>query len=863
MALVLLDRAQETATANTTVSFTMLGAVTGYQSFAGVGDTNTTYYGATDGTNWETGIGTYSTTGPTLTRTTILASSNAGAAVTFSGGVTIFIDYPSGKSLFQDASGNSYIPNLGATTASIGQFTTGAFGGTQSTGQQLLIGGNSQNASTNEIGIYNNQIVQSAVTSSYTGIESQNGTAAASFTLSTLAQFSAYQGVLGSGSSVTTQYGYLANANINGATNNYGYFGNIASATGRWNFYAAGTAANYMASYLGIGTTVNQTTSQLVVGGTALATTTSIYGISSQTTAPSTATASSINYYSVTNTAASAFTLSQAIGFQATQGTIGSGSTITAQYGFFAASTLTGATNNYGFYGNLAAATGRWNLYMNGTAANYMAGQLGIGTTSLTSGFFAVAGTQSTTATMVYVGGTNTNASAALYGTQFATTITGTTTNTNAYGLYGNTTFNQASGTAISSNIGMYSQPTSSMATGSTLSNFYGFLAYPLLNTTVTPSAFYGYNSQVAFTASATGGTITQGSNYVGQTPFFSTATTGFTGFTNFISSNIIGTATASIATVIGYYSGQAATNTGVSSNWNFYAAGTAPNYMAGSLGINSTGAFGTGYFVVGGTQSTSQAMSYIGGSNTNTLPNIYSFYNGNTLTGTTATTGATGIYNAPAFALTTGATLANAIGITSAPALNNNVTPTNYQGVNVQLFLGAAATGGTIASGFSYIAQPISFNASSTTGFTNHYGYFASNVAGTANNAIGTVYGFYSNQAASNTGVTNNWNFYANGTAPNFFNGDMRFNKTVTATGTTGAQTISKNAGTVNFAAAATSLVVTNTLVTTSSIIIATVGTNDNTMKSVSAVAAAGSFTLYANAAATAETRVNFIVIN
>jgi len=100
MALVLLDRAQETATANTTVSFTMLGAVTGYQSFAGVGDTNTTYYGATDGTNWETGIGTYSTTGPTLTRTTILASSNAGAAVTFSGGVTIFIDYPSGKSLF-------------------------------------------------------------------------------------------------------------------------------------------------------------------------------------------------------------------------------------------------------------------------------------------------------------------------------------------------------------------------------------------------------------------------------------------------------------------------------------------------------------------------------------------------------------------------------------------------------------------------------------------------------------------------------------------------------------------------------------------------------------------------------------------
>ena len=90
-----------------------------------------------------------------------------------------------------------------------------------------------------------------------------------------------------------------------------------------------------------------------------------------------------------------------------------------------------------------------------------------------------------------------------------------------------------------------------------------------------------------------------------------------------------------------------------------------------------------------------------------------------------------------------------------------------------------------------------------------------------------------------------------------------MQFNKTVTAAGTTGAQTINKNAGTVNFAAAATSLVVTNSLVTTSSIIICTVGTNDTTMKSVSAVAASGSFTIYANSAATAETRVNFIVIN
>ncbi len=94
-------------------------------------------------------------------------------------------------------------------------------------------------------------------------------------------------------------------------------------------------------------------------------------------------------------------------------------------------------------------------------------------------------------------------------------------------------------------------------------------------------------------------------------------------------------------------------------------------------------------------------------------------------------------------------------------------------------------------------------------------------------------------------------------------FQGDIRLNKTVTTGGTTGAQTINKSIGSVNFAAGASSLVVTNSLVTTSSVITAIVGTNDATMKSVAAVAAAGSFTLHANAAATAETRVNFNVFN
>lgn len=85
----------------------------------------------------------------------------------------------------------------------------------------------------------------------------------------------------------------------------------------------------------------------------------------------------------------------------------------------------------------------------------------------------------------------------------------------------------------------------------------------------------------------------------------------------------------------------------------------------------------------------------------------------------------------------------------------------------------------------------------------------------------------------------------------------------TITGTGVTGNQTINKMMGSVNFAAAATAITVTNSLVTTNSTIVATVGTNDTTLKSVNVVAGPGSFVLNANAAATAETRVNFLVVN
>lgn len=112
-----------------------------------------------------------------------------------------------------------------------------------------------------------------------------------------------------------------------------------------------------------------------------------------------------------------------------------------------------------------------------------------------------------------------------------------------------------------------------------------------------------------------------------------------------------------------------------------------------------------------------------------------------------------------------------------------------------------------------------------------------------------------------SSTGVTT---LATVGTAPALaIAGDVRLDKTITPAGTTGAQTINKQMGSVNIAAGQSSVVVTNNRVTTSSVIVATVATADATLKSVVAVAANGSFTLTGNAAATAETRINFLVLN
>jgi hypothetical protein len=97
MPLVLADRVRETSATTGTGTFTLAGAVTGYQTFSVIGNANTTYYCIANQANaeWEVGVGTYTASGTTLARTTVLASSNGGTAVAFSAGTKdVFVTYP-------------------------------------------------------------------------------------------------------------------------------------------------------------------------------------------------------------------------------------------------------------------------------------------------------------------------------------------------------------------------------------------------------------------------------------------------------------------------------------------------------------------------------------------------------------------------------------------------------------------------------------------------------------------------------------------------------------------------------------------------------------------------------------------------
>lgn len=100
MPLVVRDRVKVTATTTGTGTFTLGSAATGYQAFSVIGDGNTTFYTIAGQTTseWEVGIGTYTASGTTLSRDTVLSSSSSGAKVNFSAGTKdVFVVYPAGR----------------------------------------------------------------------------------------------------------------------------------------------------------------------------------------------------------------------------------------------------------------------------------------------------------------------------------------------------------------------------------------------------------------------------------------------------------------------------------------------------------------------------------------------------------------------------------------------------------------------------------------------------------------------------------------------------------------------------------------------------------------------------------------------
>jgi hypothetical protein len=262
MALALYDRVKETTTVTGTGTATLLGATTGFQSFAVVGNANTTYYCIADqgGANWEVGIGTYTASGTTLARTTVLSSSNADALVAFTAGIKdVFVTYPSSKGLWKDASGNAI--GLGTPAAFVGTNITGTASGLTAgnvTTNANLTGAITSTGNATSLGSFTSLQLATALTD-----ETGSGSAvfATSPTLVTP--------VLGTpASGVVTNLTGTASININGtvgattattgAFTNLSYTGTLTGSTGVLNI-GSGQVYKDASGNVGIGTNSPQT----------------------------------------------------------------------------------------------------------------------------------------------------------------------------------------------------------------------------------------------------------------------------------------------------------------------------------------------------------------------------------------------------------------------------------------------------------------------------------------------------------------------------------------------------------------------------------------------------------------------------
>ena len=560
-------------------------------------------------------------------------------------------------------------------------------GNTTLTGYSLRVS-KTMTGATTAIGIRSDGAIQSDVTTSGYYFRTAAASAAASFTLAGLYHYSAATSGFGAGSTINNQYGFQVDSNMTGATNNYGFLGALASAANTWNIYMSGTANNYMAGSLGIGRTALSNMSlgidKNMTGGV------TVYGIFNGGTIQSDVTTNAIYYTTSASTVASSFTLSSLIHYSAIQSTLGVGSSITTQTGFSVNSSLIGATTNYGFRGQIPSGTGRFNLYMDGTADNYLAGNTGIGNSATIVSSGPILTTTLTNGGSGYVDGTYTDVA--------STVVSGSGT----YALF---TIVVSGGIVTTATL-TWGGSTYKVGTTLTVSNtLLGGTGSGLIITIDTVDF-----SQLTI-ASATGGDITL---FRSDTALALGENLGTIKW----NSNDLSSKASGLQAEIGAFG---AGNVGGAYLSFFTRSATAGTSLVEAMRIGSEGGVGIGATALTG----------------------YSLRVSKSITG--------GI---------------NSYGIMSDGTIQSDVT------TSVRSFMSqpsTAATSFTLPSLYHFFAVNGTLGAGST--ITDQFGYFVSSsfTNGTNN------YAFYSSLAAG----TNRWNIYMNGTAANYMAGQVAIGTT------------------------------------------------------------------------------------
>jgi hypothetical protein len=552
---------------------------------------------------------------------------------------------------------------------------------------------------------------------------------------------------------------------------------------------------SFLNGNVGIGTTANSAANLLVeknITGATVA-----YGIFSGGVIQSGVTSAARLIQTNAQTAAATFTIANIFHYFANQATFGAGSTVNVQTGFFVESTLIGATNNYGFRGLIPSGTNRWNLFMDGTAANYLAGQLLIGTTTTSAFALDVNGTARvsgqltansfvpTSSTIptngMYLSGTNTlgfatngtldmvlDANGALgigstsltsYNLRISKNITGSTTSISLH-----------QDGVIQSDVvtlAIYNQTEARTAAASfTLTNLYHYLA-----TQGTFGAGSSVTNQVGFWA---GGNLIGATNNFGFYGNIPSGTNRWNLYMNGTAANfiqnqlLIGTTTTGLYQLDVMISGTA----GIIDVAKFGAlgnggAGRGVGIVLGASGSSSTVSVArlVGYQETASATANNASFAIQVANSSGTLTEYLRINNvGSVGIGTTSLTG----YSLRINRNPTGAT--TSYGVTFEGTIQSDVT-SGFVGYRTNI----ATLATTFTTGFlvHYSANQSTFGAGSTV--SNQYGFIVeSNVIGATNN-----FGFYGNIPAG----TNRWNLYMAGTAANYMAGSLGIGSTVIET--------------------------------------------------------------------------------